>query len=149
MIDAATTYSNESMIGDLALGSDGQLASDESLETAILHSLFTDARAGDDDPLPWPDDGRRGWWGSLAMGTGENYGSKLWLLRREKLSPPVQARAREYAQEALAWLVRDGHAKAVRVIAEKLRRDTLGLNVEIQTLGGGTFSASYQMQTGG
>lgn len=69
------------------------LQGDDGLMTAVIISLFTDARAHDDDPLPDERVGvssdRRGWWGDClpdAQGeqTLESIGSRLWLLWREK-----------------------------------------------------------------
>lgn len=92
-----------------------------SLLTAVLVSLFTDARAADDDPLPDPrNDDRRGWWGdatNTALPT-DSVGSKLWLLEREKNTVDAVKRGKTYVQEALAWLVSEGVAKSVDVIVE-------------------------------
>lgn len=113
------------------------LEEEDGLETAVVLSLFTDRRALPGDPLPQgaqlggtPD--RRGWWGdSYADVRGDRIGSRLWLLRREKQLPSVLARAREYALEALQWMVDDGIARAVNVTAEIVRNGVLGLSIEI------------------
>ena len=121
MVDIAHGYDNETMTGDLALA-DGLLAADDSLHTAVLHSLFTYARA----------EGRHGWWGELlGSAANDRYGSKLWLLRREKQTEETRLRAREYAEEALAWLVTDGIASSVVVAASYPRRGVLFLEVTI------------------
>ena len=49
---------------------------------------------------------------------GDQFGSRLWLLSREKVVPETVARAKEYAEEALAWLIEDGVASRVVVTAE-------------------------------
>lgn len=100
--------------GDLRLHG-GDLLADDSLYTAVVISLFTDARAADADELP-PEYDRsdlRGFWGD-ALG-GESIGSRLWLLAREKDMARVRVRAEQYAREALAWLTRDGLAGNVEV----------------------------------
>lgn len=109
------------------------LASDDGIESAVVISLFTDARAGDDDDvLPDGSDQRRGWWGdTYAAQSGDRIGSRLWLLAREKQVPEVLERAREYAAEALQWLIDDGIARAVNVQAEVVRNGVLGLSIEI------------------
>ena len=100
------------MGADLAL--DGlALVRDDGLKTAVILSLFVDRRAEDDDVLP------------------DNTGSRLWLLSREKQLPPVLMRAREYAEEALAWLVEDGIAESVSVETWWIGTGTLGLLVRI------------------
>lgn len=81
------------------------------LTTAVLISLFTDAPADDDDIIPDGTAMRRGWWADTTMG------SKLWLLERSKALPSVADRARQYALDALAWLLTDQIAVTVEVVA--------------------------------
>jgi phage gp46-like protein len=108
------------------------LAQDDSLKTAVIVSLFTDRRAEADDRLPGAPDDRRGWWGDGFLEVaGDRIGSRLWLLHREKQLASVVVRAREYAIEALQWLVDDGIAAAVDVTAEIVRQGVLGLQIRI------------------
>ncbi|MDR2187040.1 MAG: phage GP46 family protein [Azonexus sp.] len=107
------------------------LATDEGLDTAVILSLFTDARAQPDDVTPAPDD-KRGWWGdAFAAPAADRFGSRLWLLGRRKQLPSVLAEARGYAEEALAWLIADGIASRVEVDAFIPRPETLGLTIAI------------------
>ena len=86
MADIATDYSNDALRGDLVL-EDGQLTQDEGLDSAILHSLFTDRRATLADLKPLGRTDLRGWWGDLTLvNDGDRYGSLLWLLERAKLN---------------------------------------------------------------
>jgi phage gp46-like protein len=87
------------------------LADGADLETAVLISLFSDARAADDDRLPGSADDKRGWWGGLI-------GSKLWLLTREKTTNDVRLRARDYAREALDWMLQERVADQIEISAE-------------------------------
>jgi phage gp46-like protein len=114
--------------------SSGDLASDSDLTTAVIVSLFTDRRAEDDDPLPDPSASRRGWWGDAlgAVGNGRRIGSRLWLLSREKQLKEVVNRGREYAGEALQWLVEDGVASRVTVDAQIVQTGMLGLFITIE-----------------
>ena len=131
MTDIAILWSNDSFSGDIALDA-GRLATDDGLRTAILISLFTDARARPDDRLP--DDGGdpRGWWGNThAPVSGRELGSRLWLLGRRKQLPAVLAEAKGYAEEALAWLIKDGIASRVEVDAFIPRDEMLGLAIAI------------------
>lgn len=121
---------------DLAL--DGAaLAVGEDLKTAVLISLFTDRRAEDDDPIPETRPGesgdRRGWWGDDTLPVGnDRIGSRLWLLYREKQTTATLNRAREYVQEALAWLVEDGVASRVNVAVEWLRTGVMAIQADIE-----------------
>ena len=151
MTDLALVWNADAMAADLLLAN-GQLATDVGMRTAILISLFSDARAADDETLPEPGGDRRGWWGDAYArevrpdaGTARDVnriGSLLWLLSRSKITPRVLTQARQACDEALAWLVRDGIASAVRVVVEAQVRpgqqtpDLMAIAVEIDRPGG-------------
>lgn len=136
MTDLALIWDADLMTGDLAMAG-ADLATDDGLRTAVLISLFTDARAQADDVLPAETDDRRGWWGDFAPEVeGDRIGSRLWLLVREKRTPDLLVRAREYAEEALAWLVEDGVAAAVAVEAMLYGSAGVALGVTITRPGG-------------
>ena len=114
-MDAALVFDAATVSADLGL-TGGDLVAEEGLKTAVLLSLFTDRRAEEDDELPAEESDRRGWWGDLVPpAPRDRIGSKLWLLTREKLTRDVQNRAREYAREALQWLIDDRVAQSVSV----------------------------------
>ncbi|MDO9235954.1 MAG: phage GP46 family protein [Aquabacterium sp.] len=106
------------------------LDSTQPLVRAVLVSLFTWRRANADDALP--GDLRMGWWGdSFPAVPGDRIGSRLWLLSRAKLTPETVAQAKEYAEEALRWLVDDGVAARVEVQAERQGLQTLAIGCRI------------------
>ena len=120
----------------------GDLVAENTLRTAVILSLFLDRRANDDDILPNGSDDRRGWWADTVApmtdygigggnASGDCIGSRLWLLSREKQLAGVLERARHYAKEALAWMVEDGVATAVHVVATSPRQGWLALEVTI------------------
>lgn len=120
-----------SLIQDLSVVVDGvpgsSLADDDPLIRAVIISLFTWRRANTGDRV---DGARYGWWGDGAAAiTGDRIGSRLWLLSREKLLPETFNRAREYASEALQWLIDDKVASSVMVSAEPYDRSGLALAV--------------------
>lgn len=136
MTDLALTWNSAAFSADLSVDA-GDLATDTGLRSAILVSLFTDRRARPDDVLPYEGAERRGWWGDVAAEEADDaIGSRLWLLEREKQTPQVLARAREYALEALAWLLRDGVVAQLEVTAEVVAPGVLGLAVFITRPGG-------------
>ena len=110
------------------------LLGDPGLATPVTISLFTDRVARVDDPLPEFQPGlksdRRGWWGDLTRTDGRRdpIGSRLWLLSREKELASVVARAREYADEGLAW-IRSESGQA-NVVATDEGRGRLKIAVE-------------------
>lgn len=94
--------------------SSGVLTSGSDMYTAVIISLFTDGLARTDDKYEGTD--RRGWWGDTD--SGMNIGSRLWLLRREKLTREVAMRAERYAEDALLWLKNDGIARDIQATAQ-------------------------------
>lgn len=130
-VDMRLLFSPENFEADLQLFA-GDLAADDTLETAILLSLFTDARATEDELVRFGGADPRGFWGdSLAEIEGDRFGSKLWLLAREKQTAETLNRARDYATEALAWLIEDGIADEVPIEADYPQRGLLALGVEV------------------
>lgn len=106
------------------------LDSSDPLVRAVMISLFTWRRANADDELPsaGTQQQRMGWWGdSFAPVANDRVGSRLWLLSRAKLTGDAVARAKEYAAEALRWLVDDGVAARVDIEAERQGLGTLAL----------------------
>jgi phage gp46-like protein len=100
MPDIAVIYDPDKSTFSWSVAKPG-LTQDEGLETAVLLSLFSDRIARQDDVLPSGDD-RRGWWAdAYAEIEGDAWGSRLWLLSREKQTASVLRRAEEYASEAL------------------------------------------------
>lgn len=121
----------------LILDGSGRKLQETRLGKAVINSLFSWSRARPGDELPTPESPRMGWWGDTYAGTeGDRFGSRLWLLSRETLTSATVAKARDLAQEALAWLTRDGIASRVTVEAERHGTDTLALRVLIDQPGG-------------
>lgn len=142
--------------GDFNFDTDVQdLEQSTGLQTAVLISLFTDRRARQDDVLPDPNNNdRRGWWGDLAAPDvdGDKIGSRLWLLEREKTTRNVLERAKQYAKEALQWMLDDGVAVRVDVDVERQGspgNDVLAIRCKIYKVDGQkeTFEYSYQWNT--
>lgn len=144
MTDIRTVFIDMETGADFAMAG-YDLDSDEGMDTAIVISLFSDARANDDDQLPAGQTDRRGWWGD-AFGpvAGDRLGSRLWLLRRSKQLQSSLNEAREYAEEALAWMVEDGVAERVEVVAYIPRFEVLGLAIAIYKPDGSVFRRRYE-----
>jgi len=105
----------------------GDLLPDDSLRPGIAASLLTDRE--------WPDapdgDRRGSWQDSLLADPADRNGSWLWRLNRAKKTPQTLADAKQYAQDALAWLLQDGIASAVTVAASWDDRGLLQLDIEV------------------
>ncbi|HEY6037009.1 MAG TPA: phage GP46 family protein [Kofleriaceae bacterium] len=142
--DLSLTWSNVTGSADLSK-IDGDLAVDRDLETAVLLSLFLDRRAANDDVPPSGDDkDRRGWWGDQFLEVeGDRYGSRLWLLDRSVLNNETLLRAKQYATEALAWLVEDKVVASVDVTTTRRGADGLLLGVVLARPGKDAVAFQY------
>lgn len=108
---------------------------ESALTRAVLISLFTWRRALTDDPVD--DEELFGWWGdSYPDIADDRIGSRLWLLRRVKLTDATQRDAEFYANEALRWLLDDGHVIAIEITSEKVGISRLNLTVILTVPGG-------------
>lgn len=122
-----------------------QLAVDDGLKTAVIISLFTDRRATAADTLPDAGSDRRGWFGDDYSGIeGDQIGSHLWLLAREKQTAETLEKARRYALDSLAWLKADGVVESVAVQASWLRAGVLLLEIDIERAD--STSARYRFE---
>lgn len=130
-MDVLLDFDGTLLTGDIRqVGAD--LKADDGLKTAVVISLFTDARALADDELPTGQTDRRGWWGDLLADIdADMIGSRRWLYMREKQTAETARKIREADEEALAWLVDDGIAASVTVETEWIGRGVLGERVLI------------------
>lgn len=114
-MDLALTYNPE--IGMLDIAIDGtDLLAEDTLASAVMLSLLSDRTAQAHDVDAGGD--RRGWWAdAYADVDGDAFGSRLWLLGRNKQLPGVVQQARAYIAEALQWMITDGLVRALEVTA--------------------------------
>lgn len=99
---------------DIQWGADGDILTRDFLDTAFYVSLLTDRRATPDQaPVAQQ---RRGWVGDLET-PDSPIGSWLWLLDQERVTATTAARAVDYAEGALRWLVSDSIAVSVEADA--------------------------------
>ena len=115
---------------------DGALTEGTAIVELVAISLFSDARAEDEDELLESLDGpldRRGWWAERLLDDSANdrFGSRLWLLTRAKETDETRALARDYAEEAHRWLVDDGLAERVDVELYDTTKAGAGLFVRV------------------
>lgn len=150
-MDVALKWSNDTWQADLVLQG-GLLLVDNTLETAVIISFFSNRRAEPDDVLPNEDPNHpgggdpQGWWGDWYMGQmlaqqqavpgttkppAFRLGSRFWLLSRSKETADVLAKAQQYGQEALQWMLDYGIASAVTVTSEIVREGVLGVTAQI------------------
>jgi phage gp46-like protein len=140
MSDTLTTWVPALGRGDWLLRG-AQLAAGGDLQTAVLISLFSDREANPDDVIPDGSGDPRGWVGDL----GQDYkiGSRLWLLSRAKQTGETLARAQDYIDEALQWLIDDGVVAKFDILVEWTRRSQLGANVIAYKVDGTTEALNF------
>lgn len=114
------------------------------LPSLVWLSLFTNARADDDDVLP---DGegdpvyRGGVW--FDTFTKDKFGSRLWLLARSPINATTLLQTKGFAVEALAWMIEDGLVARVDVDVTRLDFQTVKLSVVLYKADGKTVVVDY------
>ena len=103
---------------DLAIV-DETLEETEGYDTAILISLFTDARAALEEVGNALN--QRGWWGSITRYFDTEVGSKLWLFEQSRLTENVKLRIGDTVRRSLRWFVEDDIFEAVQVEVDQER----------------------------
>lgn len=101
------------------------------LERAVHISLFTWRRADPGDQVDGAD--LQGWWGdTYPSEANDRIGSKLWLLRRRTITPQTQRAAQRYCEEALQWLIDDGHVTQVTATITRTRATHLAAQIVLE-----------------
>jgi phage gp46-like protein len=149
MTDIQLTFNNTTGFCDWSVASGGgDLNTSETLETAVLLSLFTDKRAPDDLTIYTND--RLGWWGTTYLPSGQaELGSLLWTLYRSTITDgtAVLRTAESYCLDALNWLLTDGIASTVTCSAAWLSHSNLGLYINITQPNGTKSQFSWVWST--
>lgn len=104
-----TEFPKYSVTVDWSLLGDGTLDDTQALATAVVVALGTD-RLADASDLDLDETDRRGWWGDFdaeEVWDGWPIGSRLWLLKRDKITGsgaqrgPTTTRVEHYIYEAI------------------------------------------------
>lgn len=131
--------------GDFAIAAN-DLVIDDGLVPAMEMSLLLDRRCPADAEIPDGSADQRGWWGNaLPDITGDEYGSLLWLLSRQKTTQDVLLKAVSHARHALQWMIDDGIASAVDVVAEFTTPSMLGLQVTVTKPNGASLTQAFSL----
>lgn len=109
---------------------DGDFKRCDDLESAVIISLFTWARASADEVSE--NAPRYGWFGDkVDPDSSDTIGSKLYLLKREKITAQSIMRAEEYIEQALAWMIEDSVASDVSATVERNANDVNRLDAVV------------------
>ncbi len=134
MVDIALKWTDSG--ADIVLDA-ADLTRGNDIKTAVLTSLFSDARATDSQV---DDDNKRGWWADFT----KDFGSLMWLLEREKLTEATAQRARDYCRAALAWLITEGIASKTQIDTTIVKSE--GLKIRIIITRGANKKYDYAWQ---
>jgi len=131
----------EGIWADWLLKPNNTLDESEELANIVKVALLTYALASPDDILPNPDsDDRCGWWGDLDATTiwdGWPLGSKLWLLKRTKITPAeakegsTLARAEQYTRAALNPMIERRLCSRIDVSVTRDRLERINVLVTV------------------
>jgi phage gp46-like protein len=104
---------------------------DETFETPVNISLFSDARATPEElPVSYQGDAGGSWMDSLTAKAPP--ASLLWLLQRAKIIDPETLRSGEdYARNALKWMLDDKIAKDIQVTVTRSGMKGMAWNIVI------------------
>lgn len=125
------------------------LAPDDGLETSVIISLFTDRRATSSEQIPveLPQSDFRGYWGDVRpFVEGDQTGSLLWLLAREKQLPQTLAKAEQYCREALKWMLDDKVATRVDVATSYVAMGWMLIAIDIYRPDGSAVAYRYNYE---
>lgn len=123
------------------------------LITAVLASLFGDARLPDDQPLPSNATDRRGWWADAAAiglqtamaDDARPRGSLLWTLLGRK-SAATLGQIEMLCASALAWMMAAGLASDIAINARKSTVYGAEITIAIARAAGDTTVLSFAGQ---
>lgn len=110
--------------------------SKEGMTHAVLQSVYNYAESTKNDRARMDNNERGGTWSNELI---EIVGSRDWTLKRAKLTDETLRLAKRFYEEALAWLIQQGHAKAIEVTVWREKPNQMGRNVMITLTDSSTF----------
>lgn len=137
------TFEKDRAQADITVGAGG-IETDEGLKTAIIISLFTWRRAEDNDEPTLAGDERFGWWADIYDEDGMPIGSRLWIVRRMKSIDEALVLGKQYAEEALQWLLDTGVVAELKVTTERKAPNIYALAVGIVRPNGDPWSEVWE-----
>lgn len=111
---------------DIAWAENGDLETKDSLDTAILMSIFDEARA-DESEVAIPQL-RRGWVGNETTEPFEQ-GSKQWLFEQERITGSTLIDLRDVIKSALNWMLEENIADNIIVDKPFLKLGVVCVNI--------------------
>lgn len=121
----------------------GDLKAETGLHNAVLISLWSD-RFVEKEDLPEGENDQMGWWADLvAIPSTDKIGSQLWVSERAKTLQGTANRMKNFAEEALQWMIDDGIAISVDVSAFLRDKREIDLEIDIKRPDEPTFFMKF------
>lgn len=130
-IDVKLIKNNQENYYDIGFDDTGDLLLDDSFDTAIVLSLFTDARASSTQVAE--PERRNGWFGNTYLFPDlpeHQLGSKIWLISGRKTQRALNE-ATDFSKKALQYLITDGYLKRVEASSEFSQTNNFGIVINI------------------
>lgn len=135
-------FDNDEQRGDIAQDSTlfapfkGNLSTDAGLISLVELSLFTDRRAPPGVDLPGGPLDLRGWWGDQFWNDSFDLpqyeiGSLIWTLERSKNRSETLALLRDYAVDAVKWMIDIDMIDRAVAISERIDNDTAAFQLQL------------------
>jgi phage gp46-like protein len=144
MSNSALQFTRNDAIGSGDTVNSRSLKQGDWLQAAVFTSLFTDARATEEQTPDWATD-QGGYWGDMFY--DESFGSLLYTLKREKLTGLTLRRAEDFCKAALAWLKKAGHVKKVAALVEKISAHRAGILITLTLPNGSIKTFNWELLT--
>lgn len=103
-------------------------AGEDDVESEATLAILSDARV-DPSEVP-PGTPLRGYWADTLDPTGQQVGSRLWLLEQAEATPANAKRAEQYIREALKYLLDQKRLRAITTYSE-IVDDRIQVGVEL------------------
>lgn len=115
--------------GDLGI-QDGQLIVADDLNTLVLTSEFSDARAETEDPIDQLNPEIRGFWAEVLMAVnGRRWGSKYWIYRRNILNNDTVNGVNDAGKDCVKHLKDNGVVDTITVETERQGGDRIAQQI--------------------
>jgi phage gp46-like protein len=108
----------------------------EGLTHAVLQSVLNHAEATSNDRARTENNERGGCWNEKFVPA---IGSRDWTLYREKSTAQTVIRAKRFIEDALQWLVNDGHIMSFNVDVKSLSSTASSRVIMINMKNGSEF----------
>jgi len=114
MADISLTFDSAERVYDISIADNGDIATDDSFNTAIIMSVHGEKRASAAE-IVRPEFRRGSWQNELSDVDGYEVGSKYWLLESARSNQESLNFSITTLEDAFQWMIDDNLLKEVNV----------------------------------